>query len=371
MNSEERRRRRRERREAERARKRAERQRELTLAKVADIGSLHRAAQKAKRGVQWKASVQRYMKDELRNVVKARNQLLQGEDVRRGFHEFDLMERGKLRHIASVHYSERVIQKSLSQNVLVPALTTSFIRNNTANTKGRGLEDAMRRLKRDLVRNYRERGTEGYILLVDFSNYFGSLDHQGINGMVSDSVDDDDTTALSRSFVDACGEVGLSLGSEPNQICAVAYPGRIDHFVTETLRLPYGRYMDDSYVIAEDKLTLQIALALIRDMAGRMGLAINEKKTRIVKLSKGFTWLKKKWSYGENGRIVVRPSRETITRERRKLKAQARLVASGEMSMEEVRQSYQSWRGGMKRLDAWRTVQRMDALYRELFSRPK
>lgn len=369
MNSEERHRRRRERREKERARKRAERQEGLTLESVADLGSLHRAAQQARKGVQWKASVQRYMKDELRNIVRARNQLLNGEDVRRGFHEFDLMERGKLRHIASVHYSERVIQKSLSKNVLVPALTASFIRNNTANTKGRGLEDAMRRLKRDLARNYRERGTGGYILLVDFSNYFGSIDHDGVNGMVARAVDDREAAALSRSFVDACGDVGLSLGSEPNQICAVAFPGRIDHLVTEVLRLPYGRYMDDSYAIAEDKLTLHIALALMRDMAGRAGLTVNERKTRIVKLSKGFTWLKKKWSYGENGRIVVRPSRDTITRERRKLKAQARLVATGEMDMEEVEQSYQSWRGGMKRLDAHRTVLRMDALYRELFSR--
>lgn len=367
MNSEERHRARRERRERERARRRAERQEGLTLASVADMGSLHRAAQEAKRGVQWKASVQRYMKDELRNVAKARKQLLAGEDVRRGFHEFDVMERGKVRHIASVHYSERVIQKSLSQNVLVPALTASFIRNNTANTKGRGLDDAVRRLKRDLVRNYRERGTDGYILLVDFSNYFGSIDHAEANGQVARAVADPGAAALSRSFIDACGSVGLSLGSEPNQVCAVAFPGRIDHFMTEMMRLPYGRYMDDSYAIAQDKLTLQIALAMIRDMAASMGLAVNERKTRIVKLSKGFTWLKKRWSYGENGRMVVRPSRESVTRERRKLKKQARLVAAGQMSMDEVRQSYQSWRGGVRRLDAWRTVCRMDALYRELF----
>lgn len=371
MNSKERHRRRRERREAERARRRAERQEGLDLATVADLGNLHRAAQQARRGVQWKASVQRYMKDELRNVAKARRQLLAGEDVRRGFHEFDLMERGKLRHISSVHYSERVIQKSLSQNVLVPTLTASFIRNNTANMRGRGLEDAMRRLKRDLARNYRERGTDGYILLVDFSNYFGSIEHVGVNGMVARAVDDPGATALSRSFIDACGDVGLSLGSEPNQVCAVAFPGRIDHFMTEVMRLPYGRYMDDLYAIAPDKLTLHIALAIIRDTCERMGLTVNERKTRIVKLSKGFTWLKKKWSYGKNGRIVVRPSRDTITRERRKLKAQARLVAAGEMAMDEVRQSYQSWRGSMKRLDAHRTVLRMDALYKELFSRPK
>lgn len=32
-----------------------------------------------------------------------------------------------------------------------------------------------------------------------------------------------------------------------------------------------------------------------------------------------------------------------------------------------VNQSYQSWRGSMKRLSAHETVKRMDALYKELF----
>ena len=40
------------------------------------------------------------------------------------------------------------------------------------------------------------------------------------------------------------------------------------------------------------------------------------------------------------------------------------------MTPEQVEQSYQSWRGGMKRLDAHRSVRAMDALYRSLFGNP-
>ena len=54
-------------------------------------------------------------------------------------------------------------------------------------------------------------------------------------------------------------------------------------------------------------------------------------------------------------------------RERRKLKKMARMVAEGVMTAEQAEQSYQSWRGGLKRLDAHRTVRTMDALYRSLF----
>ena len=77
--------------------------------------------------------------------------------------------------------------------------------------------------------------------------------------------------------------------------------------------------------------------------------------------------LKKRIFYTETGRIVVKPCRDSITRERRKLKKMARMVADVAMTPEQVEHSYQSWRGGMKRLDAHRSVRAMDALYRSLF----
>lgn len=340
----------------------------ITLEAVADLDNLHRSAKLAKRGVGWKASVQRYMKNELRNIVRAKHQLLNGEDIHRGFHEFDLYERGKHRHISSVHFSERVIHKSLSKTALVPAMSRSFIRNNTANLKGRGTDDALKRLKADLARHYRLHGAEGYILLVDFEGYFASIPHDETKRQSASAIDDRRVVALDHILIDANGEVGLGLGGEPYQIHAVAFPNRIDHFITECCRPEgYGRYMDDIYAIHTDKLALQLILAMIRDMCARMGIKVNDKKTHIIKLTKGFTWLKKRISYGENGRVNMLPCRDSITRERRKLKKQAELVRRGEMTIEQVQQSYQSWRGGMKRLDAHQTVLSMDALYHDLF----
>ena len=86
-----------------------------------------------------------------------------------------------------------------------------------------------------------------------------------------------------------------------------------------------------------------------------------------MKLTRGFTFLKKRFSYGESGKVVVRPSKAAVTRERRKLKRQKRLFDNGEMTYDKINQSYQSWRGSMKRLDAHRTVLNMDALFKRLF----
>lgn len=81
MNSEQRRAARRKRREEKRARAKAERVKACTLETVADLNSLCKASKQAARGVMWKASTQRYMKDYLRNAVKSRQDLLEGRDI--------------------------------------------------------------------------------------------------------------------------------------------------------------------------------------------------------------------------------------------------------------------------------------------------
>ncbi len=367
MTSEERRAARRKRREEKRARAKAERVKDCTLENVADLNSLCKASRRSARGVMWKASTQRYMKDYLRNAVKSRNDLLEGRDICRGFIRFDLWERGKLRHISAVHFPERVVQKSLSQSALVPAIVPTLITANSANIKGRGTDYAMKLLKRDLARNWRRRGREGYILLGDFRDYFARIAHDPVKAQVASALLDPRVIALEHRQIDAQGKVGLGLGSEPNQICAVAHPNRIDHFVTEVLRPEaYGRYMDDFYLIHPSKDRLATCLALIRAECAELGITLNERKMRIVKLSRGFRFLKKRVFYSGTGRIVIKPCRDSITRERRKLKKLARLVADGDMTPEQEAQSYQSWRGGMKRLDAHNTVTSMDKLRRGL-----
>lgn len=368
LNSDERRAARRKRREEARAAKKAERNKDCTIENVASLENLYRAAKESSRGVKWKGSVQRYLIRILRNIVKARRDVLEGNDISRGFIRFDLWERGKLRHISSVHFSERVIQKSLSQNALVPAIAPTLINDNSANIKGKGTDFAIMRLKRQLADHYRKHGAEGYILQIDFSDYFANISHEGVKRLVERYLTDPDVIALEFAQIDAQGEVGLGLGSEPNQILAVAYPTTIDHFVTECCEVEaYGRYMDDSYAIHTSKEHLQVVLGAVEVKCSQLGITLNTKKTRIVKLSRGFTFLKKKFSYTETGRILVRPCRASITRERRKLKKLAALYRKGEITLEQAERSYQSWRGSMLRLDAYRTVRSMDSLFHDLF----
>lgn len=340
----------------------------VNMEEVADLNSLYIAAVQSCRGVSWKASVQRYRMDLLSNIVRARRDLLSGKDMHRGFINFDVVERGKLRHISALHITERVAQKSLSQNALVPATVPTLITSNSANIKGRGKDYAVLLMKRHLAEHYRKYGRDGYIMQTDFRNYFARIAHQPLKDQFSRRIDDPRLIELLNGIIDHQGDVGLGLGCEPNQIGAVAFPNPIDHFVTEMCGVEcFGRYMDDSYAMHTSKEHLTMVLAAIEILCSDYGIELNMRKTGIVKLSHGFTFLKVKFGYTPTGGVFARPCRETITRERRKLRSFRKKLDAGEMTMDQIAQQYQSWRGGLIHLDAHRTILSMDALYKDLF----
>lgn len=350
MNSDERRKARRARRDAKRAANRAKRCAALTISAAADLDNIHEAARDAAKGVRWKASVQRYMVHSLRNSLYARRDLLAGNDIRRGFVRFHVIERGKDRAIAAPRFSERVIQKAVTRAVVAPAVWPTLTPGCAANMRGRGTDYALMRLKGQLAEHYRRHGAEGYVLLMDFSDYFGTIDHGTALDLVKRTLTDPAAVEFMRLQIEANGRIGFGLGSEPNQALAVAIPSPLDHLGERWRGIEAsGRYMDDSYFIALDKETLWRFLDAARALCSSLGITINERKTKVVKLTRGFTFLKKRFRFTESGRIVVTPIPKSLARERRKLRTHARMVAEGSMMLEQAYVSYMSFRGSLER----------------------
>ena len=95
-----------------------------------------KGARLSRKGVGKKASVQKYFINELYNETVSRNKILHGKDIREGFIEFDLRERGHDRHIRAMHFRERVIQRVICDFALIPVLTRSLVYDNGASLKG-------------------------------------------------------------------------------------------------------------------------------------------------------------------------------------------------------------------------------------------
>lgn len=369
MTSEERREARYQRRKAKRDRKKAEKYSQHDdFDWVFSYAHLYHSYRICRRGVAWKASVQKYITQAPLNVMQTYKRLHNGTFKSNGFFEFDLIERGKKRHIKSVTVGERVVQRCLCDHALVPMLERTFIYDNGACMKNKGYTFTVRRLCQHLREHYRKHGNSGYILLFDFRKFYDNISHRLIKGILHQEFSDEKLLKLTGHFIDAFGSIGMGLGSQVSQILALASANKLDHFVKEKCRIHgYARYNDDGYLIHPDKGYLQKCLEGIKQICKELEITLNEKKTQIVKLSHGFSFLKIRFFLTDSGKVIRKISRRTVTKMRRKLKALRRMLDQGKIEFADIQASWQSWKAYAMNFNAYHTVQSMSKLYDELF----
>lgn len=323
----------------------------------------------ARRGVSWKHSVQYYEMYLLKNIHDAVYNLKNDRPITHGFVCFDINERGKTRHIKSPHISERVVQKALCNECIVPILRRPLIYDNGACLVGRGVKFARDRLCTHLHRYFNIYGNKGWVLTIDFSKYFDNIDHEVLFKMLEEQITDKRLLNILKFYINEFGPVGLGLGSQVSQILAVFYPNKIDHFIKEQRRIKfYGRYMDDSYIISNSKLKLQNILKEIEELCKKYKIKLNPKKTKIQPLSHGVNFLHCKYFLTETGKVLKYGGREIVKRERRKLKAFHKKLLNKELTEKEIFYFYKSWRLGFKKyFDSKTLLRNTDKLYNQLF----
>lgn len=358
---------------------------------IASYRSLYDANRRSMRNVAWKASVQRYQMNFLRNIHDTNKALLAGKNITKGFVEFDTVERGKTRHIRSVHFSERVVQRSVCDNSLIPLLSRKLIYDNGACLKGKGIDWALDRLDAHLQQFYRANGfsNEGFILKFDFSGYFDCILHEICMKNITDVCEDERIIELVKSFIYPFGfeqvagnwrkmkrdisqekytGKSLGLGSQVSQISAISYPNMLDHYIKQVLHVRwYGRYMDDGYLLFKHKKDAVHALKKICEVCNTLGITVNQKKTQIISLKRDFVYLKVRHRLTPSGKTIRRLSKVSITRQRRKFKKFYKMYLDGKMSLKDISQAYGSWKGYALRRNARLTVRNMDRLFASLF----
>lgn len=342
------------------------------LEEVFTVSNLYHSYKMCKLGVGWKASTQKYKVNALYNVVKKKKQLVNKKKYTyTKFYEFDVFERGKQRHIRSVHISERVSQRCFCDESLVPTLSNTLIWDCGASLKHKGVDFAIKRMETHLHRYYRRnKSNKGYILSFDFSGYFDNINHDvAMNNLITRYLYNKNLIEYAEKCIRSFGDLGLGLGSQTSQITAVAYPSKLDHMIKEDLGIKeYERYMDDGSLLHKSKKYLKYCLKRIERMCKELGIKLNKKKTKISKIEKGFVFLKRKFSLTETGAVVKRLCRQSITRMRRKLKKFKRKYEAGIMTLSDIKASFNSWLSYAYKTKSFKTRQSMKNLFYKLFN---
>ena len=376
---------------------------------LCDADNLYGAYLVSIKGSKWKESTQRFMLHFMRYIFLLKANLENQTLVNGKPNEFFLSERGHIRPITSIPLQDRIVRHDLVDNLLMPEVGKHIIYDNGASIKGRGIEFQRKRFEVHLRRYYKKHGNEGYILFGDFSKFYDNIVHETAKRQFLDLFDDDefldwlltvifeafriDVSYMSdEEFVECMNgvfdkasyrripkselagkkwlEKSVNIGDQLSQVIGIFYPNRIDTYIKHVKSQKfYGRYMDDFYIMSPSKEELESMLDDIRDICRELGIHLNEKKTKIVRMDKPFRFLQIRYTLTTDGKIHKRINPKRVTAMRRRLKKLAVKANNNEINYENVENTFKGWMGNFYKIMSRKQRQNMISLYEELFDK--
>lgn len=334
---------------------------------VIGIDALHLSMRKCEKGVKWKGTVAYYRHHWIDELNKLSKQLEDGTYQERKAKFFTVTE-PKRREIMSIHFRDRIYQRSLNDIAIYPQVSKSFIADNFACQKGKGTKAARERLKEFLHRYYRKNSADGWVLKIDIKGYYPNMDHDYVTQMIQKYLDDE-TYQMAKDVLDRLpGEVGYNPGSQIVQIVGITALDEIDHYIKERLRVKYYiRYMDDFIIIHKDKTFLTYCLETISQKLAAQGMQINEHKTTIKSLTKPIKFLGFNYRLTSSGKVVILADPQKIKHERKKIMRMVALVKQGRLTKREVDAHFKAYKSSVRYGNYHKLVYRLNRWYEGLW----
>lgn len=223
---------------------------------IARFPALRKAVRKAILGKRKKPGGAAFMANFEREVLRLERELADGSYRPGRYVEIEVRD-PKRRIVSAAPFRDRVVHHALC-TIVEPIFELGFIDNTFANRRGKGTHAAI-----EIYGRYRHRHAQ--VHRCDIYRYFPSIDHEVLKRDFRRRVACTRTLALMDHIVDDSNiqepvnlhfsgdnlfspferRRGLPIGNLTSQFSANLYLDRFDHFVTEVLRAPYVRYVDD------------------------------------------------------------------------------------------------------------------------------
>jgi hypothetical protein len=329
--------------------------------KVTDFSNLYKAFKKSKSGKGHKISSAKFNIMVLEGINLLKERLEDKSYQIAAYNEFKVYE-PKERIIKAGAFQDKIVQHSLCDNVLIPIFQPEFIDDNYAGQIGKGTLFGLNRLSDHIFNFYCKYQTKGYILKCDITKFFYNIDHEILKDIIQYYISDNDIIWLCEKFIDSTNGVGIPLGNQISQVFALIYLNGLDHFIKSELSIEYyGRYMDDFYLIHQDKNYLKFCLNLIEQFVETLRLSLNN-KTQIIPLKNGVDFLGFHTYVTEDGKIVRKLKNENKRNAQRKYIKMAKLVKLNKLSQEKFDESYNAWKNHTLHGNCYKLVSNMDAI---------
>lgn len=334
--------------------------------KIYDFRNLYKAYTDSRKGKRWKTATNRFEANALECVAILQKQLCEMTYRMGEYNVFEITE-PKKRTIKSTAFKDKVVQRSLCDNVLEPLFERTLIYDNYACRRNKGTHAALKRTEEFYRAAYRKHSLDVWVLKCDIEKYFDSIDHQKLKEMYHKIIDDEQLLWLLNMIVDSTEGTGVPIGNQTSQWFAIFFLNGMDHYIKEKLHIKwYVRYMDDFVLIHHDREYLRQCKREIERILADLGLLLNE-KAHIFPLKHGVDFLGFHTYITETGKLVKKVRHDSNKRVKRKLKKFRELYKNGERTKQQIDQAYNSWKNHVSHGDSFYLVKEMDKLYRQIF----
>ena len=292
-----------------------------------------------------------------------------------------LIKEPKYRIIMSQGIYDKVINHYLARYVLENKLSKYLDIRNVATRKNMGSSYGI-----DLIVKYIEelkrKNKEFYILKLDISKYFYSIDHKVLKNLLIDKltkeeyyfiekiIDSTDEKYINNKIINIKNKElinnpkrakeinelpiyekgkGLCIGSMTNQFLAIFYLYKLHNYIIHKLKIKHlVVYMDDYILMHENRDYLKKCLIDIRDILEKdYKLRINSKKTKITSSKEGFIFLQYKFRV-INNKIIIKLRKDTIRKIKKNLKKNEYFFKEGKIEFKTLFSSINNYKNCFK-----------------------
>ncbi len=330
---------------------------------ICDFENLYQAFRKARRGKRRRLNVMAFEVNLEENLLTLQEELQTGSYRPGAYQHFTIYD-NKPRRISAAPFRDRVVHHALI-SVIEPIWERRFIDDSYACRVGKGTHAALKRCS-EFARRYT------YVLQCDVMQYFASIDHAVLKGLLARRIADKRTLALCDLIIDSGAGIhndsyqmrwfagddlfarwrprGLPIGNQTSQFWANVYQHQLDQFVNQGLRCrAYLRYVDDFLLFTDDKAILHRWKGEIQQLLNSLRVMIHPRRSRVYPVQTGIPFLGFV-SYPDHRRLRRSAGINFARRFRRNVHAHN----EGRLPLESLKSSIHGWIGHTQHGDTYR-----------------
>ena len=291
-----------------------------------------------------------FEKNKIQNIDNIYNEFI-SDNYYPGKYNIFIIKDPKYRIIMSLSIKDNIVNHYIAKNILIKKLDKYLDTRIIATRKNYGAYYGIKLIKKYIEKN--KKYGNFFILKIDIKKYFYNIDRNILKELLKEKLTDDECKLLFR-IIDSTNcdyinkeidkqknllikkgininkvndlpyykyDKGLSLGAMVSQFLSIYYTHKLMFYIVHKLKLIHSViYMDDIIIMHKEKNYLKECLVKIEYyLNNNLKLEVNRKKTKIVSIKEGFTFLGYRF-FIKNNKTIIKIKNDTINRIKRRVK---------------------------------------------------